>query len=142
MKKIPRGKYKRTKEIREKYSKKKMGKLNPKYLMGKYCKQNEIDDRMERLRKIKLEMLRSKAKRTYLDKEWMVNKYCIEETPIDEIAKLCGVEFEVIWFGLKNLGIPRISIIGREKWYKYVEKTKSLKPFEYADLRTLWRSLI
>jgi hypothetical protein len=134
--KIPRGKYKRTKKIKEKYSKKKIGKLNPKYINGAYCKQIEINHKMEQARQIKLDILMAKAKRTYLNKEWMFNKYCIEEMPIDKLAEICKVDYEVIWFGLTKLGIPKISIVGRQKWHEYVDQVKNIKPFKYVDFRT------
>jgi len=134
---MPRGQYKRTKEIIEKCSGKKIGKLNPNYLNGKYCGQNITDKKMEKARKAKLINLANLAKKTYLDKEWIFNKYCIEECSIQHIAELCKVDYSTIWFGFDNLGIPKISDIGKRKWHQWVEKTKTLKPFKYADLRTL-----
>jgi len=129
-----RGKYKRTKEIKEKYSKKKKEKLNPNYVNGKYSK---LESNIERAIRIRLKLLEEKANRTYKDKEWIFNKYCIEEMSIQDIAKLCNVDYDTIWFGLRDFGIPRITIIGRKKWHSWVEKTKKLKPFEYADLESL-----
>jgi hypothetical protein len=66
----------------------------------------------------------------------MFNKYCIEEMPIDKLAEICKVDYEVIWFGLTKLGIPKISIVGRQKWHEYVDQVKNIKPFKYVDFRT------
>ena len=129
---MPRGKYKRTKEIKEKYSQKKRGKSNPNYTHGAYC-----NKRMKKLREIKKQKLEEKIKSTYLNKEWMFDKYCIKEMPMEKIAELCGVEYDVIWYALKELGIPRITMVGRVVWHEWVEKMKNLKPFKYTDLKVL-----
>jgi hypothetical protein len=111
-----------------------MGRENPNYKSGQRCRQNKVNERMKKLTEIRMLNLLKEAKKTYLNQSWMFNEYCIKGTSVDEIAKKCKVEYDVIWFGLKDLGIPRIIIVGRKKWHEWVEKHKNIKPLEYKGL--------
>ena len=84
--------------------------------------QDLINKRMEKARKIRIANLANKGKGTYLNKEWLFSRSCIDGMTLDEIGKLCGVEYEVIWEALKKLGIPIIIMVGREQWCDWVEK--------------------
>jgi transposase len=136
---MPRGKYIRTPAIKEKYSKEKIGKQNPAYQHGEYSKQY-LEKKKKSIEKRIQAMLEAKQKiinETYQNKEWLFQKYCIEKNPIQAIADQCKVEFETIWNSLRQLGIPRISMVGRKYWYVWIEKEKHRKAKQDKDFREL-----
>lgn len=132
---MTRGQYIRTPEWKEKASKRNTEKNNPAYKHGAYSKQateKRIQDMLEAKQKI--------INETYQNKEWLFQKYCIEKNPIQEIAKKCKVEFETIWTSLKQLGIPRISMVGRQYWYAWVESEKHAKAKQEKAFKRLMKN--
>jgi membrane-associated HD superfamily phosphohydrolase len=119
---MTRGKYIRTEKWKEEASKRNTSILNPAYRNGSYSKQI-IDNKIQAMLEAKQKLMNE----TYQNKEWLFQKYCLEKIPISQIVKDCKVEFETIWDSLRELGIPRISMTGRQYWYAWVEKEKHEK---------------
>jgi len=133
---MARGKYTRTPAIKEKYSKKKTGKYNPNFKHGSYSKQT-TEKRIQAMLQAKQKIINM----TYQNKEWLFQKYCIEKNPIQVIADQCKVEFETIWYSLRQIGIPRISMVGRKYWYEWVEKEKHEKAKQDKDFKQLMKDM-
>lgn len=88
-------------------------------------KQEIVDRRMAKARKVRMANLANKGKKTYRNLRWMQQRYCIERLGLDEIAELCKVEYDEIWEALKELKIP-IRIMSTEfEIDKYKEKLLS-----------------
>jgi hypothetical protein len=129
---MPRGKYIRSQEWRERARERNTGNLNPSFKHGSYSHQTIIEKRISALQ-TKEKIIND----TYLNKEWLFQKYCIGETPIQTIADNCKVKFETIWDSLRELGIPRISMVGRKYWHEWVESEKLKKAKYDKDFRRL-----
>ena len=86
--------------------------------------QDLINKGMKKARKARMANLANKGKETYLNKKWLFTKSCIERLSLSEIAALCEVEYDVIWYALQKAGIPIIIMIGSEEWYDWIEKNK------------------
>jgi hypothetical protein len=124
---MPRGKYIRSQEWRERARERNTGNLNPSFKHGSYSQK-------------RISALQTKEKiinDTYLNKEWLFQKYCTGETPIQIIADNCKVKFETIWDSLRELGIPRISMVGRKYWHEWVESEKVKKAKQDKDYKQL-----
>jgi len=89
-----------------------------------YSEQDLINKRMAKARKIRMANLANKGNKTYLNRKWLFSRSCIDRMSLDDIGKLCGVEYDVIWEALKRLKIPIIIMVGSEKWYDWVEQNK------------------
>ena len=87
-------------------------------------KQDLINKRMKKARDARIANLAAKGKQTYLNKKWLFIKSCIEKKSLDEIAELCKVEYDEIWEALKKLGIPIIIMVGRDKWYEWIQRNR------------------
>jgi len=129
---MPRGKYIRSQEWRERARERNTGNLNPSFKHGSYSHQTIIEKRISALQ-TKEKIIND----TYLNKEWLFQKYCIGETPIQTIADHCKVKFEIIWDTLKHFKIPRISMVGRKYWHEWVEKGKHRKAKQNKDFGEL-----
>ena len=86
--------------------------------------QDLINKRMAKARRVRMKKLADKGKTTYLNKKWLFTKSCIERLSLSEIAALCGVEYDVIWYALQKAGLPIIIMIASEEWYDWIEKNK------------------
>jgi len=82
------------------------------------------NNNIEKARKARKLQSEQKIKRTYGDRKWLFTKSCIERLSLDKIANLCGVEYDVIWEALNKFNIPIIIMVGREKWYDWIEQNK------------------
>jgi len=85
-------------------------------------KQEKMIKQMAKARKVRLKNLKEKGKTTYLNKEWLFSRRCIDKMSLDDIAKMCKVEYDVIWEALKKFNIPIIIMVGRDKWLDWIEK--------------------
>jgi hypothetical protein len=133
---MPRGKYIRSQEWRERAKERNSGNLNPSFKHGSYSHQTIIEKRISALQ-TKEKIIND----TYFNKEWLFQKYCIGETPIQTIADNCKVKFETIWDSLRELGIPRISMVGRKYWHAWVEKEKHEKDKQDKDYKRLMEGI-
>ena len=88
-------------------------------------KQTLINKRMAKARKTRLKNLKEKGKTTYLNKEWLFSRRCIDKMSLDDIAEMCNVSYEEIWEALKKLGIPIIIMVGKDKWWEWVEENRN-----------------
>jgi len=77
---------------------------------------------MAKARKVRLKNLKEKGKTTYLNKEWLFSRRCIDKMSLYDIAKLCKVEYDVIYFALKKMNIPLLIDIGTNAWCDWIEK--------------------
>ena len=133
---MPGGQYIRTSAIKEKYSKQKKGKLNPNFKHGSYTQQ-ATEKRIQAMLQARQKIINE----TCQNKEWLFQKYCIEGTPIQKTADQCKVEFETIWDSLRQSGIPRISMVGREYWHKWVDQKKHKKSKQNKDFKRLMKDI-
>lgn len=88
-------------------------------------KQELINKRMKKARKVRLKNLKNKGKDTYLNKEWLFSRSCIDKMTLDDIADLCKVEYDVIWEALKKFNIPIIIMVTQDEWFDWVEKHRN-----------------
>ena len=82
-------------------------------------KQTLVNKRMAKARKVRLTKLANKGKDTYLNKKWMIEHYYIQKMSLDDIANLCKVEYDVIWYALEKLKIPRRIMVTEDEIEKY-----------------------
>ena len=92
-------------------------------------KQEKINEQMAKARKVRIANLANKGKDTYLNRNWLFSRRCIDKMSLDDIGKLCGVEYDVIWESLKKLNIPLLLIVGRENWLDWIEKHEKKIPY-------------
>lgn len=85
-------------------------------------KQERANKRMAKAREARQLQIKQKIERTYGNLSWMFSRSCIDRMSLDTIAELCRVDYEIIWYALEKLGIPRIIMVGRDKWWEWVEK--------------------
>lgn len=70
---------------------------------------------------------------TYLNRAWLFSRRCIDRMSLYDIAKLCRVEYDVIWEAIKECHIPLLLLVGREAWNDWVDKNKNLIPYKEKE---------
>lgn len=69
----------------------------------------------------------AKLNLTYFNREWLFSRYCIDRVSLEGIARLCGVEYDVIWDALIQCKIPIMIMVGKEEWWAWVNRMKKCK---------------
>lgn len=87
-------------------------------------KQEKINKQMAKARKARIAKIAAKGKETYRNLNWLFSRSCIDRMSLDKIAEMAKTDYETIWYALEKLGIPRVIMVGRDKWWDFVEKHK------------------
>ncbi len=84
--------------------------------------QEQTNRRMKKVRKARTNRQEVLKDSTYKNLKWMQQRSCVERKSLDEIAEMCKVGYDVIWYALEKLGIPIRIMVTREEYDEYIKK--------------------